>query len=33
MKFIRKFGASKQFIKYIDYPSCINCIHFINLIP
>ena len=30
MKFIRNFSASKQFIKYIDYPSCINCIHFIQ---
>ena len=30
MKFIRNFCTSKQFIKYIDYPSCINCIHFIQ---
>ena len=35
MKLIRNFCLSiknnnKPFIKYIDYPSCINCIHFIQ---
>lgn len=33
MKSIRNFSTSKQFIKYIDYPSCINCTHFIQHTP